>query len=124
MNNYSCIDKTTKEVINNIVWDGISPIESSYLQDCIMIKWDENTKGYPVSVGFIYDTENLGFISPKPEQNPSFIFNKEIWRWTYPIPYPDDNQDYDWDEENVQWVPIEENDTIDLETELQKLIEQ
>lgn len=123
--NYSCLDKDTKKVVNNIEWDGESFLDPHWSENYDLIPWDENTKGFPVNPGDTYDLENFGFISPKPEQNPSFIFNEEIWEWVPPVPFPNDGGKYNWSEENLQWVIFTQNNTfINLETELQKLIEQ
>jgi hypothetical protein len=119
--NYACVDKTTSKVINNIEWDGESQLDSFIVENFTLVDWNQDTKGYPVSIGYIYDPDNNGFIFPKPEQNLSFIFNEEIWEWVHPVPYPNDGGDYTWSEENVQWVANELY--IDLETELQKLLE-
>ena len=105
--NYAAIDKTTKIVINNIEWDGQSPLDPYWIEECDLIPWEESTKGYPVCIGDSYNETNNGFIGSKPELNPSFVFNETNWEWEPPIPYPDDNFDYKWDENNIQWVLIE-----------------
>jgi hypothetical protein len=56
------------------------------------------------SVGGTYDEELDAFIPRKDFD--SFVFDKETWGWTYPIPYPDDGQDYAWNEENLEWKLI------------------
>jgi hypothetical protein len=48
--------------------------------------------------------------NPKTEQNyPSWSWSDEEQRWEPPIPYPDPNFYYEWDEDNQQWVLIEIN---------------
>jgi len=49
-------------------------------------------------VGFNYD--GTGFYSPQPF--PSWTLNTENYLWTAPVSYPDDGQDYVWDEEAYQ----------------------
>ena len=50
-------------------------------------------------------TGQTTFTIPRPEQPyPSWVWNTETLRWEAPVPYPDDNNDYEWDEENQQWV--------------------
>lgn len=34
---------------------------------------------------------------------PSWVFNSETWEWEPPIPKPDDQNNYDWNEELQQW---------------------
>lgn len=103
MKNYAIIDKLTKKVVTNIVWDGESPIEDGLSNNYDFVDWDETTKGYPVGIDFVYDFEFSGFIPLKPENSPSFIFDKENWIWTFPIPYPNDGNTYIWNEEMQNW---------------------
>jgi hypothetical protein len=35
---------------------------------------------------------------------PSWIGNEETMTWAAPVPYPDDNQFYRWDESTTSWV--------------------
>lgn len=54
------------------------------------------------SVGFTYDATLDGFI---PIQDyPSWVLDTETCTWQAPVPYPDDNRYYLWDEETVSWV--------------------
>lgn len=55
-------------------------------------------------IGFTYDEERDAFIAPKPF--PSWQLNEETCRWEPPIPCPDDDVRYQWDETNLEWVPI------------------
>lgn len=107
--NYAAIDKTTKVVINNIEWDGKSYLDPYWLKEHDLIPWDEKIKGYPISPGYTYDEINQGFISLKPEENPSFVFNTSIWTWEAPIPYPTDGGKYIWDEMTKNWILPEKN---------------
>jgi hypothetical protein len=102
--NYAAVNKTTKLVINNIEWDGETYLDPYWTEEHDLIPWDENSKGSPVSPGYTYDEIFLGFIYPKPEQNPSFVFNKITWGWEPPIAYPTDGKQYSWDENTNQWL--------------------
>lgn len=54
------------------------------------------------SIGFTYDATLDGFI---PIQDyPSWVLDTETCTWQAPVPYPDDNRYYLWDEETVSWV--------------------
>lgn len=51
--------------------------------------------------------DTLAFVAPKPPQPyPSWVWNDGAWQ--PPIPYPDDGQFYNWDEDNMTWVEIQE----------------
>lgn len=46
------------------------------------------------------------FTVPRPAQPyPSWVW--EDGAWTAPVPYPDDEQSYVWDEDEQQWLPFE-----------------
>lgn len=52
--------------------------------------------------------DSVNFILPFPPQPyASWILDEETGIWASPIPYPDDNELYQWDEEAQSWVPIE-----------------
>ena len=53
-------------------------------------------------IGFIYDVQLDAFIAPKPY--PSWILNEETCIWEAPVPYPNDNQLYSWDETTKSWL--------------------
>ena len=57
------------------------------------------------SIGFYYDQEKDAFIPPKPFN--SWILNNQTCLWEPPINKPDDGNDYEWDEQNVNWKIIE-----------------
>ena len=47
------------------------------------------------------------FITPRPSQPyPSWIWNGEIWE--APVPYPQDNEFYLWNEDTQQWKKVSE----------------
>ena len=54
------------------------------------------------SVGFTYDSSRDAFIEPKPYN--SWTLNETTCLWEAPVSYPSDGKDYDWDEDNRQWV--------------------
>ena len=55
-------------------------------------------------VGFTYDEERDAFIAPKPY--PSWILNETTCLWESPIPYPNDNKMYKWNETTEEWIEI------------------
>lgn len=62
------------------------------------------TKKY-AAVGFTYSPELSGFIPPKPFN--SWILNSKTCRWEAPVTYPEEGNDYTWDEDSVSWVLVE-----------------
>jgi hypothetical protein len=53
-------------------------------------------------VGFKYDKELDAFIPPQPY--PSWKFDTDTCLWNAPIPYPDDNKQYIWNESEQEWT--------------------
>jgi len=56
-------------------------------------------------VGYIYDRVRDAFIPPKPFE--SWILNENTCLWIAPVPYPDDDNKYTWNEETTNWDLIE-----------------
>lgn len=56
-------------------------------------------------IGMTYDEERDAFISPKPHK--SWILNEDTCVWEAPIPYPNNNNMYKWNEENQSWDLME-----------------
>jgi hypothetical protein len=52
-------------------------------------------------IGYTYDEIRDAFIPPKPY--PSWILNEETCLWQAPIPYPNDEQEYYWNEDILNW---------------------
>ena len=52
-------------------------------------------------LGFTYDSTRDAFIPPKPYS--SWTLNETTCRWEAPVAYPDDSQEYTWNEDNQTW---------------------
>ena len=65
-------------------------------------------------IGFRYDAKLDAFIPPTPY--PSWILNEETCLWESPVPHPDDNKMYIWNEQEQEWTPngymIEDGEVI------------
>jgi hypothetical protein len=58
-------------------------------------------------IGYTYDEDRDAFIPKKPFN--SWILNESTCLWESPIPYPQDNNRYNWNEQNQSWDLIENN---------------
>lgn len=100
--------------------NGINDWEQYYgnLHGCVCKRTSYNTEGNhhrygkdPFrgnfgAVGHTYDEELDAFIPP--QLFSSWSLNTETLQWDPPTPYPDsDDHRYYWDEEMLNWVPIE-----------------
>jgi len=53
------------------------------------------------SKGYTYDEDRDAFIPPKPFN--SWLLDENTCCWKAPIPYPQDNNKYNWNEQNQSW---------------------
>ena len=56
-------------------------------------------------IGFTYDKDRDAFIPPKPFA--SWLLDEETCRWEAPVPYPNDGNQYRWNEETQSWELID-----------------
>lgn len=102
-------------VINNLQFPeseaiGIEYLKSIYGEDTIWKQTSYNhqfRKRY-ASIGFTYIPSLDAFVSPRPF--PSWTFDEETASYIPPVPYPYHNAHkyYFWNEENQQWVLIDQ----------------
>jgi len=52
-------------------------------------------------IGYTYDENRDAFIPPKPFN--SWILNEDTCNWNAPIPYPNDENEYEWNESTLTW---------------------
>lgn len=57
-------------------------------------------------IGYTYDAQRDAFIPPK--SYPSWTLNEDTCLWNAPIAYPDDGQDYTWNESTTSWDLVAE----------------
>jgi len=55
-------------------------------------------------IGFTYDSELDAFIAPQPYS--SWELDEDC-QWQAPIPYPEDDKKYEWDEDNLKWQLVD-----------------
>ncbi len=58
-------------------------------------------------IGYTYDKERDAFIPPKPYT--SWLLNEEMCQWQPPVPYPNIEKRYNWNETDLEWVLIGEH---------------
>jgi hypothetical protein len=55
-------------------------------------------------IGFTYDEDRDAFISPKPFD--SWLLDEDTCLWNAPVPMPEDNKMYTWNEEELKWEEV------------------
>jgi hypothetical protein len=106
---------------NNVVTEVITGIDETELiegldpetwygnfrgQVCKRTSYHGNIRKNYAGIGCTYDEERDAFIAPKPYE--SWILDEETCQWNPPTPYPDNEKQYFWNEEDVSWVEVEE----------------
>lgn len=56
------------------------------------------------AIGSIYDEARDAFILQKPF--PSWVLNEDTCQWEAPVPYPDFEKAYMWNEESLTWDEV------------------
>ena len=69
--------------------------------------YNNNFRKQYAGIGYTFDSNKDVFIAPQPY--PSWTLNDES-DWISPLPYPDDNNDYIWNEETQTWDLINIDD--------------
>ena len=91
------------------VLDGLTPEEwygNFRGQTCKRTSYNNNYRKNFAAIGFYYDENRDAFIAPKPFN--SWTLNEETCRWEVPVPYPQDDKAYNWNEETISWQEITE----------------
>ena len=57
-------------------------------------------------IGYTYDEQRDAFIPQKPY--PSWLLDEATCQWEAPVPMPEDDERYRWDEATTSWVLVPE----------------
>jgi hypothetical protein len=104
---------------NNIVTEVITGIDETELieglhpeiwygnfrnQVCKRTSYNGNYRKNYAGIGYKYDQERDAFIPPKPFNK--WVLNEETCQWESPVPYPDDENQYVWNDNKSEWELI------------------
>ena len=72
-----------------------------------------NNAGQPfrknyAGIGYVYDPVRDAFYAQQPY--PSWVLNEQTCLWESRVPYPDDGQRYAWNEDELRWDLIPEQE--------------
>ena len=82
------------DFLNDLIPDSGTWVQTSY---------NHNTRYRHAGIGYTYDADLDAFITPQPF--PSWTVGENA-DWEPPVAYPDDGNDYDWDEDTTSWVEV------------------
>ncbi len=96
--------KIENGVVANVIVAEQDFINSGLVGDSflwVQTSYNSNFRKHFASIGFTYDQARDAFIPPK--LYPSWLLNEDTCQYDPPIPYPDDGQEYSWDEATTSW---------------------
>jgi hypothetical protein len=67
----------------------------------VQTSYNANIRYNYAGIGFIYDATRDAFVPPKPYG--SWLLDEETCQWEPPIPMPQDENFYTWNEEQLNW---------------------
>ena len=67
--------------------------------------YNGNFRKNHAGIGYTYDEDKDAFIPPKPFN--SWILNESTCLWEAPVAYPDDGEEYNWNEETKSWDVVD-----------------
>jgi hypothetical protein len=70
-------------------------------QTCKRTSYNGNYRKNYAGIGFVYDQARDAFYKPQPF--PSWALNEDTCQWESPVPYPDDDKLYVWNETTQEW---------------------
>jgi len=74
-------------------------------QTCKRTSYNGNYRKNYAGIGYTFDADRDAFIAPKPFE--SWVLDEETCLWEPPVAYPDDGEQYTWDEQAVAWSAID-----------------
>jgi hypothetical protein len=100
-------------VHNNELLNGLEESEEKGINFCeslfghrnwVQTSYNNNIRYNFAGIGFTWDPDNNAFYAPQPFSSWSL---NENYKWEAPIPYPDNEKAYSWNEESQEWVERE-----------------
>ena len=73
-------------------------------QTCKRTSYNGNYRKNYAGIGYTFDSERDAFIPPKPY--PSWILNEDTCLWESPVPRPEGEGLWVWDEVTVSWIEL------------------
>lgn len=81
------------------IWP-ISPFNGVWVRT----SYNRNIRKNYAGIGYKYDVDRDAFIPPKPYA--SWVLDEQTCLWVAPIPYPNNDKEYTWDEDTKTWAQV------------------
>ena len=88
---------------NEVEQKGIDFCKSLFGEDTVwkQTSYNGNIRKNFAGKGFTYDADRDAFIAPQPFSK--WVLNEDTCRWEAPVAYPDDGEDYVWNDNKGEW---------------------
>lgn len=105
--------KVEDEIVTNVI---VAEQDFIDTQDGTWVQTSYNTHGGQhrlggkplrknyAGIGYTYDSTRDAFYEPQPFT--SWTLNQTTCQWEPPVAYPNDGNDYEWDEETTNWIEV------------------
>ena len=70
----------------------------------IQTSYNGNIRKNYAGMGDTYDPTRDAFYAPQPYN--SWTLNEDTCQWEAPVPYPEDDKVYNWNEDTTNWVEV------------------
>ena len=99
-NNDCMLDGQENETIGVLFCKSLFGQNTRWKQTSYNAKMRKNYAG----IGYTYDATRDAFIPPSPY--PSWVLDEATCQWQAPVPRPQDDKRYTWDEAQGAWVEV------------------
>ena len=105
--------KVEDEIVTNVIvaeQDFIDTQDGTWVQTSYKTRGGQHRLGGKplrknyAGIGYTYDSTRDAFYEPQPFT--SWTINQTTCQWETPVAYPNDGNDYEWDEETTNWIEV------------------
>lgn len=101
----------SNDAVNNEPFPASEPIGVAFCQSLLgadtiwkQTSYNANFRKNYAGIGYTYDAALDAFVPPQPY--PSWTLNTDTAQWEAPVPRPNDQNSYYWDEASQSWVQV------------------
>ncbi len=81
---------------------GMKYLNKAFGGTWLRTSYNNNFRKNYAARGYTYDQNRDAFIEPKPY--PSWLLDEDTCQWKSPVPYPDFDKHYSWNEPTTSWI--------------------
>ena len=81
---------------------GLTLLDNLYGGIWVQTSYNSTFRKHYARIGWKYDSSRNAFLPPQPSYS-SWILNETTCIWEPPVAYPEDGNDYTWNEDTISW---------------------